>query len=93
MEGVGPVPATDGVAPRACDGAPEGVACAVIVAGGSGTRFGNPGGKLLVEAAGRPLIAWTLAAFDRARTIGHIVIVCQPARRQLQYINSAGRKH
>ena len=82
MEGVGPVPATDGVASRACDGVPEGVACAVIVAGGSGTRFGNPGGKLLVEAAGRPLIAWTLAAFDRARTIGHIVIVCQPARRQ-----------
>lgn len=82
MEGVGTAPVTDSAASYACDGAPEGAACAVIVAGGSGTRFGNPGGKLLVEAAGRPLIAWTLAAFDRARTIGHIVIVCQPARRQ-----------
>ena len=82
MEGVGTAPVTDGAASYACDGAPEGAACAVIVAGGSGTRFGNLGGKLLVEAAGRPLIAWTLAAFDRARTIGHIVIVCQPARRQ-----------
>ena len=82
MEGIGTAPVTDSAASCACDGAPEGAACAVIVAGGSGTRFGNPGGKLLVEAAGRPLIAWTLAAFDRARTIGHIVIVCQPARRQ-----------
>ena len=82
MDGVGPVPVADGAASCARDGAPEGVACAVIVDGGSGTRFGNPGGKLLVKAAGRPLIAWTLAAFDRARTIGHIVIVCQPARRQ-----------
>ena len=82
MDGAGTAPVTDGAASCARDGAPEGVACAVIVAGGSGTRFGNPGGKLLVEAADRPLIAWTLAAFDRARTIGHIVIVCQPARRQ-----------
>ncbi len=82
MEGVGTASVTDGAAPRARDDVPEGVACAVIVAGGSGTRFGNPGGKLLVEAAGRSLIAWTLAAFDRARTIGHIVIVCQPARRR-----------
>ena len=34
-------------------------ACAIIVAGGSGTRFGNPGGKLLIEVAGKPLITWT----------------------------------
>ena len=41
-------------------------ACAIIVAGGSGTRFGNPGGKLLIEVAGKPLITWTLEAFDAA---------------------------
>ena len=27
-------------------------ACAIIVAGGSGTRFGNPDGKLLIDVAG-----------------------------------------
>ncbi|MDO4437448.1 MAG: IspD/TarI family cytidylyltransferase [Coriobacteriaceae bacterium] len=55
-------------------------ACAVIVAGGSGTRFGNPGGKLLIEVAGRPLLAWTLAAFDAAAQIGYIVVVCKPTQ-------------
>lgn len=50
--------------------------CAVIVAGGSGSRFGNPGGKQLVNVAGRPLLAWTLAAFDAAERVGHIVVVC-----------------
>lgn len=51
-------------------------ACAVVVAGGSGSRFGNPDGKLLVDVAGRPLLAWTLAAFDAAERVGHIVVVC-----------------
>ena len=31
----------------------RGSVCAVIVAGGTGSRFGNPGGKQLVEIAGR----------------------------------------
>lgn len=57
------------------------LACAVIVAGGSGTRFGNPGGKLLVEIAGRPLLSWTLAAFDQARLVGRIVLVCPDDKR------------
>lgn len=52
-------------------------AAAVIVAGGVGRRFGNPKGKLMVELAGRPLIAWTVEAFDRARSIEEIVIVCR----------------
>lgn len=51
-------------------------AAAVIVAGGRGQRFGNPGGKLLVDVCGRPLMSWALRAFDRARSIGHIVVVC-----------------
>ena len=55
--------------------------CAVIVAGGSGTRFGAPGGKQMIELAGRPLLSWTIEAFDRARSIAHIVVVCPDAHR------------
>ncbi len=55
-------------------------ACAIIVAGGSGTRFGNPGGKLLIDVAGKPLITWTLEAFDAARHVDRIVVVCPSAK-------------
>lgn len=55
--------------------------CAVIVAGGTGSRFGNPGGKQMIPLIDRPLLAWTLAAFDQAQTIAHIVVVC-PADQQ-----------
>lgn len=54
--------------------------CAVIVAGGSGQRFGNPGGKQLIDAAGRPLMTWSLLAFDSAPSVGHIVVVCPAGR-------------
>lgn len=57
-------------------------ACAVIVAGGVGERFGNPGGKQLVDVCGRPLMSWSIRAFDRARSIEHIVVVCPPDRRE-----------
>lgn len=60
--------------------AARGDVCAVIVAGGSGQRFGNPGGKQLIDAAGKPLMSWSLLAFDRAPSAGHIVVVC-PAER------------
>ncbi len=60
----------------------RGSVCAVIVAGGTGSRFGNPGGKQLVEIAGRPMLSWTIEAFDRARTISHIVVVCPAERRE-----------
>lgn len=54
--------------------------CAIVVAGGSGTRFGNPGGKLLIDVAGKPLITWTLEAFDDAARVSRIVVVCPPAK-------------
>ena len=34
--------------------------CAIIVAGGSGTRFGSPLGKQFVGLCGLPLVAWSL---------------------------------
>ena len=57
--------------------------CAVVVAGGSGQRFGNPGGKQLVNVAGRPLMSWSIRAFDRSDKVGHIVVVC-PAKRRAE---------
>ena len=55
--------------------------CAVIVAGGCGQRFGNPGGKQLVDVAGRPLMSWSIRAFDRSANVGHIVVVCPAEKR------------
>ena len=67
--------------PSAAVGQQAALVCAVIVAGGSGTRFGNPGGKQLVNVAGRPLMTWSVMAFDRSVLVGHIVVVCPRERR------------
>lgn len=47
---------------------------AVIVAAGRGERFGG-GGKVLAPVAGRPMLAWSLDAFDRCEAVREIVIV------------------
>lgn len=54
--------------------------CAVIVAGGSGERFGDPRGKQFVELAGLPLVAWSILAFDHAPSVAHVVVVCPRGR-------------
>lgn len=54
--------------------------CAVIVAGGTGERFGDPRGKQFVDLCGLPLMCWSLAAFDRAPSVARIVVVCAPDR-------------
>ncbi len=46
---------------------------AVIVAAGSSTRFG--GDKLTANLCGRPVLAWTLAAFEAAPSVAGIVLV------------------
>ncbi len=53
---------------------------AVIVAGGSGERFGRPGGKQLMPICGKPLMSWCLQAFDAVPMVGKIVIVCPESR-------------
>ena len=45
-------------------------AAALIAAAGSGERLGAGGPKALVEVGGRPLLAWSLAAFRRSPS-GH----------------------
>jgi 2-C-methyl-D-erythritol 4-phosphate cytidylyltransferase len=52
---------------------------AIVVAGGSGERFGRTEGKQLAEIAGRPMVSWSLLALD-ACAFSTIVVACDPAR-------------
>lgn len=61
---------------------------AIILAGGTGERFGKEGGKQLVEIAGKPILTWSAEAFDAVGDIGLIVIVC-PEERQSEYLHKA----
>lgn len=51
-------------------------ASAVIVAAGSGTRFG--GDKLMAELGGIPVILHSLLAFERSSLVSEIVLVTRP---------------
>lgn len=61
---------------------------AIILAGGTGERFGKEGGKQLVEIGGKPILTWSVEVFDAVGDIGLIVIVC-PAERQGEYLSKA----
>lgn len=52
---------------------------AIIVAAGSSRRFG-PADKLTANLLGRPVIAWTLAAFQATSGLGNLIIVTAPGR-------------
>ena len=53
---------------------------AVIVAAGSGDRLGAGVPKAFVRAAGLPLVTWSVRAFEDARDVTAIVIVCPPGQ-------------
>ena len=61
---------------------------AVIVAGGQGERFGNPGGKQLFDVLGKPVLTWSAEAFDATPDVGLIVIACPDERRE-EYCRNA----
>ncbi len=61
---------------------------AIILAGGTGERFGREGGKQLVEIAGKPILTWSAEAFDAVGDIGLIVVVC-PEDRSEEYLKRA----
>ncbi len=49
--------------------------CAIILAGGFGTRYSKLVGKQYVDLLGLPVAAWSLIAFDRAPSVAQIVVV------------------
>ena len=61
---------------------------AIILAGGSGERFGREGGKQLAQVLGKPVLTWSAEAFDAVGDIGLIVIVCPEDRRE-EYLREA----
>lgn len=61
---------------------------AIILAGGTGERFGREGGKQLVEVAGKPILTWSAEAFDAVGDVGLIVVVC-PKDRTSEYLARA----
>jgi 2-C-methyl-D-erythritol 4-phosphate cytidylyltransferase len=48
---------------------------AVVVAAGRGTRFGRP--KQLIEIAGRPMLAWSVATFHAMPEIERVIVVTE----------------
>ncbi|MFY8149518.1 MAG: 2-C-methyl-D-erythritol 4-phosphate cytidylyltransferase [Prochlorococcaceae cyanobacterium] len=54
----------------------------LIAAAGSGRRMGADGNKLLLEVAGRPVLAWTLEAALGCAAIAWIGLVGQPVDRE-----------
>jgi 2-C-methyl-D-erythritol 4-phosphate cytidylyltransferase len=64
------------VGARGCTAAVERVtAAAIVLAGGSGSRFGAASNKVYLPLAGRPTIAWSLRVFAAAPGIGPVVLV------------------
>jgi 2-C-methyl-D-erythritol 4-phosphate cytidylyltransferase len=61
---------------------------ALIMAGGTGERFGRPGGKQLALLHGRPVLSWSLSAFEGVIEVGLIVVVC-PEDRETEYRREA----
>lgn len=47
----------------------------IIVAGGRGLRFGAPVPKQVLPLGGRPLIRWSIEAFDRHPVVDELVVV------------------
>jgi len=57
---------------------------AIVVAGGSGTRLGAPGGKQLVLLLGTPVVSWALKALDAVDDVALIVVV-RPSERAAEF--------
>lgn len=57
---------------------------AIVLAGGSGERFGREGGKQLVKIAGKPVMTRSIEVLDSVGDVGLIIVVC-PEDRQEEY--------
>ena len=50
---------------------------AIVAAAGQSTRMGKDVSKQLMTLCGMPVLAHTLLAYERARTIHEIIVVCR----------------
>ncbi len=64
------------------------MAAAIVVAGGSGERYGREGGKQLATVAGWPVLSWALRAMDAVPDVKLLIVVC-PEERQSEYLAEA----
>lgn len=55
----------------------------ILVAGGTGSRFGGPLPKQFLPLRGKPIVRYSLDLFDAMEEISEIVVVCDPAYRDL----------
>ncbi len=62
---------------------------AILLCAGAGTRLGAAVPKALVPLAGRPLFAWSLAAFERCAAIDTLVVV-GPVRQLRDLLSASG---
>jgi 2-C-methyl-D-erythritol 4-phosphate cytidylyltransferase len=62
---------------------PGSVAAGVVLASGSGTRVGTAVNKVYLPLAGRPVVAWSLAALAAVPDVGVLVLVVRAADREL----------
>jgi 2-C-methyl-D-erythritol 4-phosphate cytidylyltransferase len=53
-------------------------ATAVVLAGGVGRRLGGPAPKQLIEVAARPILAYSIEAFDATPDIDEVIVVMAP---------------
>jgi 2-C-methyl-D-erythritol 4-phosphate cytidylyltransferase len=53
-------------------------ATAILAAAGSGERLGADAPKAFVELAGRPMLEWSLAAIDAARSVEEVIVTMPP---------------
>lgn len=49
----------------------------IILAGGSGSRIGGETPKQFIEVSGKPIIAYTIEAFERHSLVDEIIVVCK----------------
>jgi 2-C-methyl-D-erythritol 4-phosphate cytidylyltransferase len=65
---------------------------AIVLAAGQSTRMGGGPNKQFIELLGKPLVYYSLAAFEQCRLVDAIVVVCRPdcARQAEQIVHEAG---
>ena len=62
---------------------------AIVVAGGSGSRLGAPGGKQLTRLLGIPVVSWSLRALDAVKDV-ELIIVVRPSERETEFAEEVG---